>query len=211
MTGLVVDGCAGPGGPAENIIVLDLLAGPDPVLRRIASRITEVNGCWEVGYARSGGYVHINVARRRILVHRYVYSATVAPIEGGLFIDHLCRNRACCRPSHLEPVTNKTNILRGESPPAKNARKEKCPQGHEYSDQADGTRKCNVCRYRRRIATGQTSGRGRPKDRTSCPKGHPFDDENTRLALNPDGSVKQRKCRECERQQVRARRAAGRP
>lgn len=140
--------------------------------------------------------------------HRRAYREARGAIPEGLVLDHLCRNRWCCNPDHLEPVTNAENILRGESPPAKNARKERCPNGHDYQTQKDGTRRCAICRYNRRVASGELSGRGLPAERTHCPHGHPYDDENTYLVLRPDGSVKQRMCRECGRQRVRARRAA---
>jgi hypothetical protein len=48
-----------------------------------------------------------------LLVHRDVYEQLVGPIPEGLVLDHLCRNRSCCNPAHLEPVTTAENVRRG--------------------------------------------------------------------------------------------------
>jgi hypothetical protein len=85
--------------------------------------------------------------------HRYAYERFVGPIPEGLTLDHLCRNRACCNPAHLEAVTHKTNILRGEGLPADNARKTHCKHGHLLAGEnvfvkANGGRGCKICRRR---------------------------------------------------------------
>lgn len=73
-------------------------------------------------------------------------------------IDHLCRNRACFNPDHLEQVTNQTNILRGEGATATNARKTHCIRGHELvgtnliASRTNG-RSCRICRNERRRET----------------------------------------------------------
>lgn len=64
--------------------------------------------------------------------HRYVYERLVGPIPEGLQIDHLCRNRACVNPAHMEPVTNWENTLRGENFIAKQVKGNTCPKGHPY-------------------------------------------------------------------------------
>ena len=182
-------------------MIVDLFDGP-------GISVTDA-GCWiGLGTANGNGYTSIRISGKKHYVHRLSYEVHVGPIPQGLVIDHLCRNRACFNPEHLEPVSNEENIARGESPPAQNARKVRCPHGHDYTLGADGTRRCLVCRRERRIATGEINGRGLPADRTHCPSGHPYDDENTYLVRRPDGSIKQRMCRECGRARVRARRAA---
>jgi hypothetical protein len=81
------------------------------------------------------------------------------PISGNLQIDHLCRNRACCNPEHLEAVSRKENILRGKAPSAVNAKKTHCHRGHllslENCDKYElkfGIRKCKICTYELRKA-----------------------------------------------------------
>lgn len=56
------------------------------------------------------------------------------PIPDGLVLDHLCRNRACINPNHLEPVSTRVSILRGEGVMARHARKTHCPHGHPYDE-----------------------------------------------------------------------------
>jgi len=160
-------------------------------------------GAW----ANGNGYYRVTLPQRRMYIHVLAFIEKYGPVPRGMVLDHLCRNRWCRNADHLEPVTNTENILRGESPPARNARKTRCPNGHEYRVTRDGYRRCRTCDYRRRVASGEVGGKPAPSKRTECPQGHPFSDENTYLVRRSDGSVKQRACRECSRQRVRARRA----
>lgn len=66
-------------------------------------------------------------------------------------MDHLCRNRACCNPHHLEPVDNRTNLMRGDTHAAHNAAKTHCVRGHEFTEANTyvvprGGRACRKCR-----------------------------------------------------------------
>lgn len=98
------------------------------------------------------GYVRLNGKRRYLggrLLHRAVYWILRGPIPDGMTLDHLCRNRACINPDHLEPVTAAENSRRGEAPSAINSRKTHCPKGHPYaSDNLRiwvGKRHCLAC------------------------------------------------------------------
>lgn len=102
------------------------------------------------------------------MAHRVAYEATVGPIPKGLQVDHLCRNRLCVNPSHLEAVTPAENKRRGFSPPAINARKTHCIHGHElaganvyYRKDRPGRRQCRECeRIRKRKGVANASSYG---------------------------------------------------
>lgn len=79
--------------------------------------VNENGDCWEWQMARnSSGYGSYMVeTRTAMLAHRYAYEQMVGPIPEGLEIDHLCRNRGCVRPDHLEPVTHSENMRRARA------------------------------------------------------------------------------------------------
>ena len=97
-------------------------------------RQDDETGCWNWVGNTSDGYGALRIDRKMVKAHRFAYELLVGPIPDGLQLDHLCRNRACCNPGHLEPVTDVENILRGEGPPAVNARKTHCIHGHEFTE-----------------------------------------------------------------------------
>lgn len=77
------------------------------------------DGCWAWKGAKTPtGYGVVSIERRARKAHRYSYLHLVGPVPDGLVLDHLCRNRACVNPAHMEPVTQRTNVLRGNSPSA---------------------------------------------------------------------------------------------
>lgn len=82
-----------------------------PALQHIEA---EPTGCWIwTGRLNRNGYGRAAIAGREPVAHRAVYEALVGPIPSRRVLDHLCRNRRCVNPSHLEPVTVATNTHRG--------------------------------------------------------------------------------------------------
>lgn len=141
---------------------------PKPAIDRFVGKyvVDAQTGCWNWTAARDKlGYGYFGISRsKNVMAHRWSYEHHVGPIPEGLVIDHLCRNASCVNPAHLEPVTQRENILRGTSPMAHQARRTHCPQGHPYDEintyiDAKGMRHCRRCgreqaalRRRRRAA-----------------------------------------------------------
>lgn len=92
------------------------------------------NGCWLWnGGVASNGYTYYYVSGIKTGAHRFSYQMNVGPIPDGLTLDHLCRVRHCVNPEHLEAVTLRVNILRGNGPAAIHARQTHCIHGHEFT------------------------------------------------------------------------------
>ena len=219
------------------------------------------SGCWiwqgakgPAGY----GVVFTKIGGRspeqQSAAHRIAYESAVGSIPDGLHIDHLCRNRACCNPAHLEPVEQTENSRRAARPrgthcgkghpfegdnlyivPSTGAQncwtcirgyrngkgllytrdRTHCPQGHEYTventyrNPRTGDRQCVTCRNDRDHIRNQAKSKERqarnpdwvaPGDRTSCPQGHEYTEENTRINKGA------RQCRFCDRERARKKR-----
>lgn len=134
--------------------------------------VVEPTGCWMWQRATQKGYGAMKVPneKRMVRTHRLAYETLVGPISAGLHIDHLCKVRRCCNPTHLEPVTPAENVRRSDA--YKNSRlaqlaKTHCPHGHPYDEantrnitKRDGSkeRHCRTCsnfystRYKQRKA-----------------------------------------------------------
>jgi hypothetical protein len=109
------------------------------------------------GTIDSKGYGVITIAGRQRKVHRLVYEAVIGPMprrdgDGKAIVsDHLCRNRACANPEHIDPVTDGVNVMRGVSFSPGNAAKTHCDKGHEFTPEntyiaTSGERVCRTCR-----------------------------------------------------------------
>lgn len=116
---------------------------------RFWGNVNFLGNCWEWRGARGAhGYGTMGQS----LAHRLSYEYSIGTIPAGLQLDHLCRNRGCVNPAHLEPVTQRENILRGESPSAQAARQTHCAHGHEYTPENTyvrvdgGGRQCRRCK-----------------------------------------------------------------
>jgi hypothetical protein len=93
----------------------------------------DLGPCWIwLGSSYDGGRPKRRIRGRPRLLYRVLYELLIGPIPEGLVADHLCRNPHCPNPWHLEFVTHSVNILRGDAPPAVNARKTHCPRGHKF-------------------------------------------------------------------------------
>ena len=75
--------------------------------------VNEETGCWEwQGFCTKKGYGHKSYKGTTVRAHRHYYEKLVGPVPDGLVLDHLCKNKKCVNPTHLEPVTNKENLNR---------------------------------------------------------------------------------------------------
>ena len=127
------------------------------VLDRIKAKVhvTET-GCWEFTGCRlrGSGYGRVGWDGRLWLTHRVTYTFLVGPIPDGLEIDHLCKNKPCCNPAHLEAVTRSENIRRGTQwvhMAERELAKTHCPERHPYNDEntyfaPNGCRQCRICK-----------------------------------------------------------------
>lgn len=119
---------------------------------RFWAKVNRSGDCWIWTGALTKGYGRFNIAGRSVPAHQVAYELEVGEIPAGLVLDHTCRNTACVRPSHLEPVTNQENILRGK----RGRMVTHCAQGHEYSEEntyrrpGNGRRMCLRCSRERR-------------------------------------------------------------
>lgn len=114
---------------------------------RYWSKVEKTQGCWLWKAAKnSAGYGQFSIRGKLYYAHRVSYELENGPIPEHLELDHLCRNRACVRPEHLEAVTRRVNQLRGASPTSDNARRTHCRRGHPLPPpNKHGKRQCMVC------------------------------------------------------------------
>lgn len=118
----------------------------------------KVGDCWEwQGGRHIDGYGRFQIDGRQVFAHRFAYELMVGAIPVALELDHLCRNRQCVSPLHLELVTKGENVRRGIGPTAVNAQRTHCIRGHELSGanlrvKPNGQRNCVACHRQRGAA-----------------------------------------------------------
>lgn len=123
---------------------------------RFWEKVSKTDNCWNwTGQKSEKGYGLFSVQRKRKRAHQIAYLLSVGPIPDGLQLDHLCRNKSCVNPEHLEPVTSRENTMRGikyrvytQGKPRK--RKEFCKYGHPMSGdnlyiRPNGQNSCKTC------------------------------------------------------------------
>ena len=122
--------------------------------RRFWAKVLPVqSGCWIwIGALSGNGYGSFgDVAGHVVNVHRHAYLTLVGPVAPGMHLDHLCRERSCCNPDHLEVVTHAENVRRGDA--GKHwALRTHCPRGHAYDEKNTrwrsdriNSRDCRAC------------------------------------------------------------------
>lgn len=140
-----------------------------PLLERFMAKVDrspEHNGCWLwTAVIDHGGYGRIKLSRARKMAgaHRVAYELFKGQIPDGLDLDHLCRNRRCVNPEHLEPVSRRENALRGVAPMIQVHLSGKCKNGlhdltpeNTYNKGSHGGGQCAICaRERMRAYRGR--------------------------------------------------------
>jgi hypothetical protein len=121
---------------------------------RFWAKVTSDGDCWRfTSNINTAGYGMFRIGKKKYLAHRVSFTALVTTIPDGLTLDHLCRNRACVNPDHLDPVPIGVNTARAARPPGGwlIPPTSHCRNGHEYTPDntgvnSNGSRKCWTCR-----------------------------------------------------------------
>lgn len=177
------------------------LSEPERLKRAFEKRVDRTGDCWIwTGYVNPNGYGQLGTIlqgkKDTILAHRLSWMLFRGPLVEGLVIDHLCRDRRCVNPEHLELVTNTENVMRGIGLGPTNRAKTHCKRGHAFTEAntgiKDGKRVCRAC------ARLWAKEHHMPKPRTvitHCPHGHEYTPENSIYKMQEGRKV--RRCREC--------------
>jgi hypothetical protein len=106
----------------------------------------EIGKCWEwTGCKHPIGYGMFQIRSKKSgYAHKIIWEYFNGKVPEGKELDHLCRNRSCVNPFHLEPVSHVENMRRGA-----NSIKTHCPRGHKYDGfnpyRNNGFRYCIAC------------------------------------------------------------------
>jgi hypothetical protein len=125
---------------------------PTRAERFAAKVVVAATGChlWTGATDGEGRYGAFSDGRKVVRAHRWAWEQVHGPVPTGMDIDHLCRRTLCVNPGHLELVTHRENVLRGQSFAAVNAAKTHCKRGHPFTAEnirrtTDGGRQCLAC------------------------------------------------------------------
>lgn len=138
--------------PAPERFRAKVSLGPIPDAR------PDLGACWLwTGWCNSHGYGGFTDGGRQVGAHVWAWEQEHGPVADGLELDHLCRVRSCARPSHMEAVTHRLNMLRGETVAAEAAARDVCVNGHAFTSEntylrPSGKRDCRACNAARQRA-----------------------------------------------------------
>lgn len=115
--------------------------------KRFWEKVLITNSCWEwVGSKNSEGYGNFSYKGKTVSAHRLSYEFIKGEIDPGKEIDHLCKNKSCVNPEHLESVAHKINISRASF---YGRFKTKCKNGHDLIEgnifYSGENRRCRIC------------------------------------------------------------------
>jgi hypothetical protein len=121
-------------------------------VERFVRKVSITDGeCIEWTGANNGRYGLFKATDRNQMAHRFSYVTFVGPLTDGLELDHLCRNKLCVNPDHLEEVTHSINVQRD-----RDFRCTHCPRGHEYVPETTyinprGGKVCRICKRKKNL------------------------------------------------------------
>lgn len=169
----------------------------DSLALRFWAKVEKTDTCWLWTGTTHHGYGAIKVGNTMRKAHRIALDFASRPVSEGYEVDHLCRNRSCVRPDHLDIVTRQENNRR--------RRRATCGRGHPltgdnvYVRMPRGERVCRACQRILNAAYRRRKGLSEAVYQTDagCVHGHPWTPENTRL----EGT--RRVCRACARERMR--------
>ncbi len=150
--------------PAPSTGSLVPMPFDNAITARFWASVDASGDCWTWNGPSANGYGRFHIGNqnrpKRTAAHRFAYELLVGPIPSCLEIDHLCRNKLCVNPDHLEPTTRRINELRAYTFISENVRKTHCPYGHPYNaanthlrgpNRHRSCRACDRVRYYRRL------------------------------------------------------------
>ena len=119
----------------------------------VFSQLVPNGDCLEwSGFINKRGYGSVTRNKKPLVLHRLIYKLVKGKIPKGKVLDHLCRNTKCANPEHLEPVTDRVNVLRGVGLAAQYARRDSCKHGHKFTKEntlyssSNNARRCRTCK-----------------------------------------------------------------